>query len=406
MRTWRLLRKLSVVSTVLSSLTFAQQDKTLYLTSANPDDLQTHSYEVELEGVSSFSDSSQVVMGLDLSTKYVVRKDDILIGGMLRQLGQWELPFQRLVAGLLLQIDGGTEGATWVDVGSNVGAWSIFFATMVGPRGRVVSYEPQLDLIAHHQAALLLNGMENTHVVNALVSNSAGYHDVARVMPTAQRYTNYGAMSAASLKQPAPPQRIFRVPSVRLDDQLLLHGVIPQCPALVKLDIENSELDALLGAEALVRQCQPVLFIEAECAPLLRSLYYLLDAWGYVFGWVVLPIVDHSSRHFDRAVQEAEFATIKTLYGSRNLVAVPQARAALLRDAASVVVVDMAVERVRPADAHNLLALLEIRVNHQESNESFRFEHATTSYSLSPEGVYSCGGEVVAREMCDLWKTY
>ena len=383
----------------------AVADVTHYLTSADPNDLQTASFDVEMEGVSSFSASSQVVVGLDKTTRYLVRKDDMLIGGMLRQLGQWELPFQRLLASLLRNISGAIEGATWVDVGSNVGAWSLFFAAMVGPQGRVVSYEPQLDLVAHHHTALLLNELENTHIVNALVSNTTGFHDVARVAPAARTYTNYGAKSAASLGQPAPAQRVFRVPSVRLDAHLLRHGVIPSCPALVKMDIENAELEALLGAERLVRECQPVLFIEAECAPLLRSLYYLLDAWGYAFGWAVLPIVDHSSRHFDRAVHEAEYATVKTLYGSHNLVAVPRTRAVLLLSLPGVVVVDMAEERARPADAPNLLALLEILIHHRESNSSFRFEHPENSYAQA-DGRLFCGGEAVSTELSDLWKRH
>ena len=192
-----------------------------------------------------------------------------------------------------------TLGSLWLDIGSNIGVWSVFMSRVVGPTGTVMSFEPQLELQYHHAANIILNDIDNTICIHAFVSNSTDYSEITPVLRDWRKKTNYGSMSKhdlihnkareqrsveSTVDNPTSTQyhRHYKVPNVRLDDLYLLKGIIPQCPSFMKLDIEGGELEALIGGRLLLQHCFPVLFIEAECTWLLRSIVGLIDTIGNV----------------------------------------------------------------------------------------------------------------------------
>ena len=324
-----------------------------------------------VEGVTDFSSYSHLIEGIH-GLKYTVLKDDSDVGDSLRHLGQWELPFQTLVEECMMMRNTpfATTGSLWLDIGSNVGVWSMFMSRIVGPMGTVMSFEPQLELQYHHAANILLNSIENTILVHAFVSNSTEYSEIFPVLRDWRMKINYGAMSKHDLEHsrsvesavdnPTPTQqhhRHYKVQNARLDD-LYVKGIISKCPSFMKLDIEGGELEALIGGRLLLQQCFPVLFIEAECSWLLRSIVGLLDTIGnnntsfpcthyhpltqlslaiftvnivgYVVAWVILPHVDIDTTHMGRFIPKTYKNFVQT-YSSRNLLAVPRSDLTLVK---------------------------------------------------------------------------
>jgi FkbM family methyltransferase len=65
-------------------------------------------------------------------------------------------------------------GEVVVDIGANVGLYTAIAGIRVGPAGRVFSFEPDPESFSFLQQTVRLNGLENTHLVNAAVSRMAG----------------------------------------------------------------------------------------------------------------------------------------------------------------------------------------------------------------------------------------
>lgn len=192
-----------------------------------------------------------------------------------------------------------TQDSLYIDVGSNVGVWSIFMSKAVGPTGFVLSFEPQIELTYQHSASLLLNNIKNNQIINSFVSNRGGYSSISPVpdaLSTGHYKYNYGVDNLSRLmgnsdKNTEIKQQRFSVPSLLLDQLFYRDHVISKCPSFIKMDIETFEVHAILGGEKMLRECMPVLFIEADCIYLLRTLFTVLDDMGYTLAWMVLPFI-------------------------------------------------------------------------------------------------------------------
>lgn len=206
--------------------------------------------------------------------------DRSVMAGLAAARGIWEPTVTRLVLVAL------RPGDTFLDVGANLGYFTIVGAARVGPSGRVVAVEA-LDGTRRRLAANLDdNRLTNVDLVGVgLWSGPMRGHaeDVdaqslgwARVVPADS--------SAGHLKGQA-------VRGAALDDLVAAGEVaLPAC-ALAKLDIEGSETQALRGMRATLGRLRPPLLIElnnhalqlqrssgAELLQLLTELRYAVQA--------------------------------------------------------------------------------------------------------------------------------
>lgn len=72
-----------------------------------------------------------------------------------------------MVWGVLSNVNGGD---TFLDVGSNLGLFSVFAAKFVGPEGAVLAFEP--ETVAHGRVTrnIRLNGLHNVRVFKLALS--------------------------------------------------------------------------------------------------------------------------------------------------------------------------------------------------------------------------------------------
>jgi FkbM family methyltransferase len=100
---------------------------------------------------------------------YVHGEKDQCVSRRIREEGVWEPYETSLLLGLL------RPGAVFVDVGANVGYFSILAASVVGAEGAVFAFEPDPDNFRLLQANALLNGLEQRiTTVQAALSDEAG----------------------------------------------------------------------------------------------------------------------------------------------------------------------------------------------------------------------------------------
>lgn len=145
-----------------------------------------------------------------------------------------------------------TQGSVVVDVGANVGAYSTFFAKLVGPTGHVVALEPDPDNFAH--LLDLTRGFPTVQAMQAAAGAELG---------TVHLYRSKGFNFDHRTFKGVGDTDSVEVPMVRLDDALELGA---RTISLMKIDVQGSEMDVLRGAESVL-DASPHAAVLVEYAP-------------------------------------------------------------------------------------------------------------------------------------------
>lgn len=158
-------------------------------------------------------------------------------------------------------------GDNVIDAGANIGLYTMFFADLVGPGGKVLAFEPDEICAARLRENLALNKLTNVAVKEAAVSDRSG---------TARFSVGEDAAGAfADLRSAAA---VREVPTVRIADQL--EGL---AYAAGKMDVEGAEPLALAGA-MIEQHNPPVWTIELTRRTLKRSGVQLEDVVNMLHG--------------------------------------------------------------------------------------------------------------------------
>jgi FkbM family methyltransferase len=176
-------------------------------------------------------------------------------------LGSYEYDKQRLFERTI------TQGSVVYDLGGHVGFYSLLASELVGPSGKVFTFEPlprNLSLLKEH---LRLNQVRNVTLIEAAVSDKSGVVSFNEGLSSAMGHiSNDGKL---------------QVKTVVLDE-LISSGEIPP-PDYLKIDIEGAEVMALSGAKSILTKSHPTIFlathgsdVHRECCSLLQSLGYHL----------------------------------------------------------------------------------------------------------------------------------
>lgn len=166
----------------------------------------------------------------------------------------------KLAATLAQHLDLGSADLM-VDIGANMGWYSLLVSRLSKGRCRVFAFEPDPDNFARLQDNLALNHIEHVTAFNLAVGETAATLQLHRYGKS-----NAGRHSLVDLHE----GETIPVQVVSLDDfwrtQALPAGPI----RLLKMDIEGYEVFALRGARAVLERCEWLL-LEHSPAYLARS---------------------------------------------------------------------------------------------------------------------------------------
>ncbi|MEJ7766047.1 MAG: FkbM family methyltransferase [Acidimicrobiales bacterium] len=151
-------------------------------------------------------------------------------------------------------IDHCRPGSTVIDGGAHIGLFTVAMARAVGPTGCVLAFEPTPKTREVLARTVALNGFGASVSIRAEGLAATTGRTTLHVGPTEGSNSN-------SLIGPAVPGSTTDVATITLDDLLPTLSSELSC---IKLDIEGAELDALLGAERLLRTLHPALCVEVH----------------------------------------------------------------------------------------------------------------------------------------------
>lgn len=132
-----------------------------------------------------------------------------------------------------------------VDVGANIGYYSLLAAGIVGPGGRIIAFEPEPDNLVELRMNVERNGLGMAEIRPVAVGACAGTVSFLRGIN--------GGVTGHAGEGGAPT---VRVPMVALDD--VLEGHVDA----IKIDVEGYEGEVLEGARRIIERCKPRLFVE------------------------------------------------------------------------------------------------------------------------------------------------
>jgi len=148
-------------------------------------------------------------------------------------------------------------GATFVDVGANVGMFSIVAARLVGRDGRVYAFEPSERERQRLAANLTLNLLENVTVLPQAVADRQ-----ASVPFRIGKFPHAGLNTTAEsfAYRDVAVERIETVETISLDQFAQVRRL--QRIDAIKFDIEGGECAALAGAAKVLARFRPRLILE------------------------------------------------------------------------------------------------------------------------------------------------
>lgn len=214
-------------------------------------------------------------------------------------------------------------GMAVIDIGANIGFFTMLSASLVGPTGAVLAIEPNPTNARLIEASRWDNGFDNITTAQVAAGRALG------LLILNTTYSN-GTTSDpnGNLKLLLAAQT---VPCIPVDTLVAGWGPVSRV-GLIKVDVEGAEYNALLGAAELIRRDRPTII--SEFSPHLMPGISGIDGPGYLdwlFGLGYTIAVVRPDGASVSAGQDV--GVVMAAYTERNadhidLVATPMDRAA------------------------------------------------------------------------------
>lgn len=173
--------------------------------------------------------------------KMLFNSNDTVVGRSLDLEGEWYQSEMDLLGRLI------NPGDIVIDVGANIGCHTVFFAQIVGEKGVVFAFEPQIYTYHLLCANIALNDLFNVIPEWKAVGAEKGIIECDMLDPHKEQ--NFGEHRITS--------------SQGMDLELVPLDVIglEKCK-LIKIDVEGMEIQVIKGARNLIKKCRPIIYAE------------------------------------------------------------------------------------------------------------------------------------------------
>lgn len=151
------------------------------------------------------------------------------------------------------------EGDVCIDIGANIGCYSLIASKLVGSQGHVFAFEPVRHIYERLRYHIECNNMDNVSSEKKAISDRPG-----KLTLYVSGNNNWGMSSIFHHDEESG--EVETVDSITIDDYVKQNRI--EKITLIKIDIEGAELLALLGMKNTLVEYQPLLMMEISDAVL------------------------------------------------------------------------------------------------------------------------------------------
>lgn len=226
--------------------------------------------EATEEWEKQFGGKESIKFSLKSTVNIFLYKDSVLSRNIYNGFEQEEIKY--LISVL-------KEGDIFLDIGSNIGLFSLLISERVGDTGKVLSYEPSPSTFLRLKENIVLNNFNNIEARNLGLSNQTG----KLILHTSQN--GYDAWNSFAPSEDDKLEKEILVPVSTLDKEL--ENINLSQIKAVKIDVEGWEKHVLLGGEVFFKEFNPIVMVEFteqntfNAGYSVHEIYDLLVLWGY-----------------------------------------------------------------------------------------------------------------------------
>jgi FkbM family methyltransferase len=162
---------------------------------------------------------------------------------------------------------------TFYDIGANVGYYSLLGSRLVGDSGKVISIEPVIRNLYYLYRHIELNGVTNALLLAMACSDKTSIASFAL-----GRNCALGRLSDVRNTQPSGAHGLAVVPTTTVD---LIAEHTHLMPDVMKIDVEGAELQVLYGAQYVLSQVKPKIFLSIHSSELRTACLQHLSLLNY-----------------------------------------------------------------------------------------------------------------------------
>jgi len=142
-----------------------------------------------------------------------------------------------------------TEGMTVLEIGANIGYYSLFLAKRIGKKGKLVAFEPEIKLFHCLKRTIEKNNLKNVSLNNQAISSSIKKVNFCR------DFLNAGNSKIVESENGV---------STKITTSTLDKICKKTNPNLIKIDIQGHEVEAFQGGSRFLRNkiCKPAIYFE------------------------------------------------------------------------------------------------------------------------------------------------
>jgi FkbM family methyltransferase len=201
-------------------------------------------------------------------------------------------------------------GMIFVDVGANMGLYTLFAARKVGEAGTVLAIEPSTRECERLLKNVAINSLSNVRLLQKAVSDKCSDADL---LVAEDEWSGHNTLGAFAYDTPLATKEIVR--TERLDD-IVSQEALSRVD-VIKMDVEGAEFRALKGAAGILERFRPLMLLELADGALRHQGCSSTEIWDFFRekGYRLFA--------FDRSTGLPVPAQQKPYYDSENIVAVP-----------------------------------------------------------------------------------
>jgi FkbM family methyltransferase len=158
-------------------------------------------------------------------------------------------------------------GDTFIDIGANLGYMSINASKIVGPKGKIISFEPDNTIYNLLENNISLNNVENIKLNKIGLSNYNGEasFNIATESGLSRLENKNNNLEGLIL------QTKITIKVKTLDSFLSENNFTNLKIKMIKIDVEGHELNILQGAINLLKDSKPIIILEINPGALIQN---------------------------------------------------------------------------------------------------------------------------------------